>query len=59
MLVSGEAKASVEKFLGEDHTFEEYTNVSNGKHGIVQLYSLMTVHSDCTADIRTCKVYFP
>ena len=29
MLVSGEAKASVEKFLEEDHPFEEYTNVSN------------------------------
>lgn len=28
MLVSGEAKASVEKFLGEDRTFEEYTHVS-------------------------------
>jgi hypothetical protein len=29
MLVSGEAKASVEKFLEDEHTFEEYTNVSN------------------------------
>ena len=29
MLVSGEAKASVEKFLEDDHSFEEYTNVSN------------------------------
>ncbi|CAB3982986.1 dynein heavy chain 12, axonemal-like, partial [Paramuricea clavata] len=26
MLVSGEAKASVEKFLEDEHTFEEYTN---------------------------------
>ena len=29
MLVSGEAKASVDKFLEDDHSFEEYTNVSN------------------------------
>lgn len=29
MLVSGEAKASVEKFLEDNHSFEEYTNVSN------------------------------
>ena len=29
MLVSGEAKASVEKFLEDEHTFEEYTNVSD------------------------------
>lgn len=27
ILVSGKAKASVEKFLEDDHTFEDYTNV--------------------------------
>lgn len=31
MLVSGEAKSSIEVFLDADHTFEDYTKVSTPK----------------------------